>query len=122
MRLSCLMIAQLRNVLACSLLTIALGGCWTLAPESSIHINGDPIVTWNDVREIERLLPSLGIKHPITEITPQGPGRAIIVCEIRPPSAEPYAPSEEIEFTVVRKDGHWVVSGRPHKISRVILS
>jgi len=116
------MIAPLRNVLAYLLLAIAFAGCSILAPESSIHINGDPIVSWNDVREIERLLPSLGIKYPITEITPEGPDCAKIICTIRPPSGDPYTPSDEIEFTVVRKDGHWIVSGRPQRISRVITS
>jgi hypothetical protein len=116
------MVALLRNIPACLLLAIAFVGCSTLAPESSIHINSDPIVSWNDVREIERLLPSLGIKYPITEITPKGPDRFIIICTIRPPYGDPYTPSDEIEFTVVRKDGHWVVAGRPQRISRVITS
>jgi hypothetical protein len=113
--------ALLRNILVYFTLAIAFVGCSTLAPESSIHINGDPIVSWNDVREIERLLPSLGIKYPITEITPKGPDRAEIVCTIRP--SYEGNPTEEVEsFTVVRRGGHWIAVGRPRKLRLVVTS
>ena len=99
----------------------------TLAPDSSIDIVGYSTLTWSDIREIERLSRSLNVKQRITLITPNGPDRAEIYCETRPPSISGWgtsSPKEElgdgIEFTVVRRAGHWVASGRLRKSHRGI--
>jgi hypothetical protein len=118
---------RIRNILVAFVFSIAFVGCSTLAPDPSIHINGDSSLTWSDAREIDLLRPSLGIKQPITEITAKGPDRAEIYCEIRPPaivgwgtSSVSTEPGEGLEFTVVRRGGHWVVLGRPRKSGRII--
>ena len=99
----------------------------TLAPDSSIYIAGFSTLTWSDIRAIERLARSLGVKQLITVITPNGPDRAEIYCETRPPSISGWgtsSPKEElgdgIAFTVVRKAGHWVALGRLRKSHRGI--
>jgi hypothetical protein len=94
-----------------------------LGPDPSIHMNGDYGLTWMDIREIERLLSSLGIRCAITEITMGRDGRADIYCETRhapfnPPSLDG---GDGIEVTVVRRDGHWVAVGPPRKSGRVIV-
>jgi hypothetical protein len=113
----------LRHIVSCCLLIFTVVGCSTLGPDPSIHVNGKPSPTWNDVREIERLLPALGIGHAITEITMDGPDRADIYCETRHPSfgGASTEGGNGIEFTVVRRGGHWVPKGRPWKSGRVIL-
>jgi hypothetical protein len=117
------MSAILRAIVACLTLSLAFSGCSMLGPDPSIHVNGNPSPSWNDVREIERLLPALHIGHGITEITMHGPDRADIYCETRQAVLDPSSRDggDGIEFTVVRRNGHWVAVGPPRKSGRVIL-
>lgn len=115
--------ATLRGILTCCLLSTAFVGCSTLGPDPSIHINGDSSLTWSDVREMERVLASLGIRYAITEITMGDHDRAEVYCETRhavfnPPSRDG---GDGIEVTLVRRGGHWVAVGPPRKSGRVIL-
>jgi hypothetical protein len=94
-------------------LSAALLGCSTLGPDPSIHVDGDSSLTWNDVREIERLLPVLGISRPIDGISMEGPDRAKVRCLVRPLSLE--HENEAITFTVVRRNGRWVPVDKPSR-------
>ncbi len=94
-------------------LSAALFGCSTLGPDPSIHVDGDSKLSWNDVREIERLLPVLGVSRPIDGISMQGPDRAEVRCLVRPLSFE--HENEAITFTVVRRNGRWVPLGKPSR-------
>ena len=105
------------------LLPVIIGafvGCSTLKPD--VHVNdGDRYpLTWNDVREIERLLPLLGISRPIEQISMEGPDRATVRCLMRPLDIE-RNDNEAIEFTVVRRNSRWVAIGKPSK-GRVIFT
>src|SRR5438874_1053122 len=113
----------LYKIVSCCLLSFVVVGCSTLGPDPSIHINGDPTPSWSDVREIERLLPALHIGHGITEITMHGPDRADIYCETRHAIFDGTSTDggDGIEFTVLRRDGHWIPTGRPRKSGRVII-
>src|SRR5947209_5562293 len=109
--------AMFRQISACCLVSVLFVGCSTFGPEPSIPINGEPSLSWSEVHEIQGLLPSLGIKHGITEITMHGPDRANVYCQTRPP---PYPPistdgGDGIEFTIVRRNSHWVAVGPPRR-------
>ena len=88
-------------------------GCSTLGPDPSIHVDGKFKLTWNDVREIERLLPVLGVSRPIDGISMEGPDRAEVRCLVRPLSLE--NDNEAITFTVVRRNGRWVPVDKPSR-------
>jgi hypothetical protein len=85
-------------------------------------MNGSFGLSWSDLREIDRLLPALGITVPVTEITTESPDRAVVYCETRA-AMDPTTgdAGSGIEFTVVRRAGHWVAIDRPHKAGRVIF-
>ncbi len=114
---------MLYQIGACCLVGVVFLGCSTFGPESSIPINGERSLSWSEVHEIQGLLPSLGIKHGITEITLRGADRAVVYCQTRPP---PYPISTDggdgIEFTVVCRQGHWIAVGPPRKSERVVVS
>jgi hypothetical protein len=112
----------LHKLLVASLLTIALDGCSMIAPGPPIHINGTSSLSWSDLREIERLLPALGVRVAITEITTHGPDRADVYCEACPAMDLTTGDGGSgVEFTVVRRAGHWIAVSRPTKSGRVIL-
>jgi hypothetical protein len=50
-------------------LSVALPGCSTLGPDPSIRVDGNYRLTWNDVREIERLL-RFAITFPMIKYLP----------------------------------------------------
>ena len=85
-----------------SLLIIVCSGCGTLRPDSSVSV--DPSISWSDLREIERLLPVVGVRHPISGITRLGPDKYSVSCDGRRFTEWTY---EVIWFTVFRKDGRW---------------
>ena len=112
----------LHKLLVAFLLITALGGCSMIAPGPPIHINGTSSLSWSDLREIERLLPALGVRVAITEITTHGPDRADVYCETRPAMDLTTGDGGSgVEFTVVRRAGRWVATGPPRKSGRVIL-
>jgi hypothetical protein len=94
-------------------LSVALPGCSTLGPDPSIRVDGNYRLTWNDVREIERLLPVLRIGRPIDGIYMQGLDRAEVRCLVRPLSIE--HENEAITFTVVRRKGRWTPVDKPSR-------
>jgi hypothetical protein len=83
--------------------SIVFTGCGTLLPESSV--SADPSISENDVREIERLLPVVGVRHPITGITRQGPNTYSVTCDGRHFSEWTH---ECFFFTVYRRHGRWI--------------
>jgi hypothetical protein len=92
----------------------ALVGCSTLAPDVWVT-NGEKYpISWSDVREIERLLPALGIGRPINRIDMEGPDRATVSCLTRPLDIE-RADNEIVSFTVMRRNGRWVAIDKPVK-------
>ena len=91
------------NILFSSLFSIVFSGCATLLPESSI--SADPSITENDVREIERLLPIVGVRHPISGISREGPDKYSVACDGRHLSEWTY---ECFFFTVYHRHGRWV--------------
>lgn len=90
------------SILFSSLLSIVFTGCGTLLPDSSV--SADPSISWSDLREIERLLPVVGVRHPITGITRSGPDKYLVECRGRQFTEWTY---EVIWFNVFRRDGRW---------------
>ena len=90
------------GMLLSTVLGIASSGCGTLMPDSSISV--DPSISRSDVSEIERLLPVVGVRHPISGITQVGPEEYGVECHGRQLSEWQY---EIISFTVLHKNGRW---------------
>jgi hypothetical protein len=99
------------------LIGLALAGCSMLAPDPSISVTGDHPMSWDDVREIERLLPALGIHRPIYAIRMQGADRAEVSCAVSP-SLSSGAAADTFRregivtfpadvFTAFRRNSHW---------------
>ena len=105
-----------RTSAAAALLGIAwaLVGCTTLAPDVHVVDRDKYPLTWREVREIERLLPALGIRRPIHSITMEGPNRASVDCLTRPLTLDRNN-NEAVYFKVVRRNGRWVPVGKPEK-------
>jgi hypothetical protein len=90
-----------------------------MLPGPPVHFDGYGTLSAQDQREIVRLLTSLGIQVPITSITVEDSNHAAVYCEEKLLSE---SEGERMEITVVRRDGHWVVIGRPHKVKFTITS
>ena len=104
---------QVVRVFTLSCLAVAFVGCSTLGPDPSIRIEGKSSLSWSDVREIERLLPLLGISRPIDGIYMEAPNRASVRCLLAPLSFD--GDNEAITFTVERRNGRWVPVDRPSR-------
>jgi hypothetical protein len=85
-----------------SLLSIVFTGCGTLLPDSSV--SADPSVSRSDVEAIERLLPVVGVRHPITGVTRSGDTYSV-TCRGRNLSEWTY---EYFTFTVYHRHGRWI--------------
>jgi len=85
-----------------TLLAIGLSGCGTLLPDSSISVNGS--VSWSDVRDIERLLPIVGIDRPISSISHPDAETYFVDCRGRDFNEFQY---ETISFTAYHRNGCW---------------
>lgn len=94
----------IQTALLSSLLIVACSGCGTLLPDSSI--SADPSISWSDLREIERLLPVVGVRYPISGITRVRADEYSVTCDGRHFSEWTY---ETFSFTVFRRDGRWFV-------------
>lgn len=105
----------LSQIFACITLAVTVVGCSTMFPGPPVHFDGYGTLSAQDLREIGHLLPRLGIHVPITSITVHDSDHAVVYCKRE-------FESEEVEFTVVRRAGHWVVVDRPHKVNRIITS
>ena len=93
-------------------LILALTGCSTLAPDVQITGAEKYPISRHDVREIERLVPMLGIRRPIDRIDMEGPDRATVWCLTRPVDFE-RTQDATVSFTVVRKNGRWIAVDKP---------
>jgi predicted small lipoprotein YifL len=91
------------SVLILGAVAFACAGCGTLLPDSSV--SADASVSWSDVREIERLLPVIGIRHPITGISQTKPGEYWVTCHGKQLGEWAY---EEISFAVYHRGGRWL--------------
>jgi hypothetical protein len=96
------------SILFSSLLSIVCAACGTLLPDSSV--SADPSISWSDLREIERLLPMVGVRHPISGITRMRPDKYSVTCDGRHLSEWTY---ERFSFTVFRRDGRWFADKSP---------
>jgi len=85
-----------------AIVSVAQVGCGTLLPESSV--SADPSVSWSDVREIERLLPVVGIRHPIAGISRIDAERYSVMCNGSHFNDIEY---EQIYFTAYHRNGRW---------------
>ena len=109
----------LGQIFACITVAVAFVGCSTMLPGPPVHFDGYGFLSAPDQREIGRLLTGLGIHAPITSITVEDSNHAAVYCEEKLLSE---VEGERMEITVVRKAGHWVVIGRPHKVKFIMTS
>src|ERR1700730_19392885 len=106
--------APFGQILACLMLAVTVVGCSTMFPGPPVHVDGYANPSANDLREIGRLLPGLGIRVPITSSTMSDSDHATVYCKSE------YR-SDQVEFTVVRRAGHWVATTRPKKSDRITV-
>ena len=91
------------TILFSSLVGIVFTGCGTLLPDSSV--SADPSISWSDLREIERLLPIVGVRHPISGIARWGPDKYSVTCHGHHLNEWTY---EQFSFIVYHRHGRWI--------------
>ena len=113
-------VARYLGIVSGSVIAFALGACGTLQVAEDVQGDGKHALSFSDVREIERLLPTLGIRRPISQIYMEGPDRAAVSCNLR---TRPGAldPEEAIGFTVVRRHGRWIPVNKP-SVGRLVIT
>ena len=104
--------ARYLGIVSGSILAVTLSACGTLHVAADVQVDGNYPLSFSDVREIERLLPKLGVSRPISRIYMEGPDRANVSCDLRTPPGRDYA-EESIGFTVVRRHGRWIPVDKP---------
>ena len=95
-----------------SIVAFASLGCSMLQPEVPVH--GEYRLNWSDLREIERLLPVLGIHGPVDHVYMETADRASVAVQFRPIDSS-RSDNEVLVFTAIRRAGHWVAIDRPRK-------
>src|SRR5437016_737697 len=90
------------SILCSWLVSIVFTSCGTLLPDSGISV--DPSISRSEVEEIERLLPVVGVRYPISGVSRWGPDKYYVECHGRQLSEWQY---EIISFTVFHKNGRW---------------
>jgi hypothetical protein len=90
------------RTLLSSFLSLAFTACGTLLPDSGVTV--DPSVSRSDVEAIERLLPVVGVRHPISGVTRDGDTYSV-TCRGRDLSEWTY---EYFTFTVYHRHGRWI--------------
>ena len=104
--------AALQRSLLSSVAALAVVGCAALKPE--VLVQGEYRLSWSDLRDIERLLPDLGIARPIDHIYMEGSDRASVACEVRPIDRK-RTDNEVVVFTAVRRNGRWMAIDQPRR-------
>jgi hypothetical protein len=112
--------ARCIGLTSASLVTFAFTACSTLKVAADVDVDGKYPLSFSDVREIERLLPGLGVSRPISRIYMDGPDRASVSCDLRIPPGE-FLPEETISFTVVRRQGRWIPVDKP-SVGRIMFT
>ena len=97
------MARAISNILFLSLLSFVFTACGTLRPDKSV--SSDPSISAGDLREIERLLPAVGVRRPISSVSRVGPGKYSVICRGRDLNESTF---EYFSFTVYHRHGRWV--------------
>jgi hypothetical protein len=92
-----------RRIAFSSLLSIVCTGCGTVRPNSTV--SADASISASDLREIERLLPVVGVRRPISDVSRVGPDKYSVICRGRDLNESAF---EYFSFTVYHKRGRWV--------------